>query len=457
MSKGLEKNSSSDKQKRLDLGFESLVSSLAEDSDTAAEIVKSSQSTKQLDLNGKSSRSSASGVDDLQSLFDRKEWKTLQKLSEKELDRSEEESPLTRLFWVKSQLELKTVPASILSAPADSATKSLLKQIDQLDLKLKKEIALILIKIGSNLTSTLSDNLGFEFYNRSLKFDLGVADKLRDVLVNEQELVDQTLGKKKLKERRQQAIDKLTLKLGKKEKVATNSEEPKIKVASDKPKSKQLSYKLIAVISLFAMLYGGYQYKDQVLALFSDDAEKPYLPIETGEQRAEPVIPKAERVAKLTTLDAILYDMKEAKAGLTKEEIDSSLPEKTEVSSPTKNATAPQHSVKKETVNTTSPVEGTVFYPELSKLQNQNLADESSYPGSSPSLPSEDLSGKGELYRIIASTRVMSKPSFLGISIAYLDQGARIEVLSRSGDWLKVRSRKGKLGFVLAQDAERLY
>lgn len=58
------------------------------------------------------------------------------------------------------------------------------------------------------------------------------------------------------------------------------------------------------------------------------------------------------------------------------------------------------------------------------------------------------------LFRTIASTQVLSAPSFLATSIARLAPDTSIQVVSRMGQWLELRSIGGARGFILAQDAK---
>lgn len=56
-------------------------------------------------------------------------------------------------------------------------------------------------------------------------------------------------------------------------------------------------------------------------------------------------------------------------------------------------------------------------------------------------------------FRIIASTDVLSDPSFLAKSLARLERDATISVVARMGQWLELRSTGGRTGFIYAQDA----
>ncbi len=60
------------------------------------------------------------------------------------------------------------------------------------------------------------------------------------------------------------------------------------------------------------------------------------------------------------------------------------------------------------------------------------------------------------LFKTIASTQVLSAPSFLATSLVRLAPDTSIQVVSRMGQWLELRSTEGNRGFILAQDAQEV-
>lgn len=63
----------------------------------------------------------------------------------------------------------------------------------------------------------------------------------------------------------------------------------------------------------------------------------------------------------------------------------------------------------------------------------------------------------GQRYEVLINTSVMDRPSFHAGEVAELYAGDRVLVEARIGRWLRLRSVKGKPGYILAQDAEKLY
>lgn len=62
-------------------------------------------------------------------------------------------------------------------------------------------------------------------------------------------------------------------------------------------------------------------------------------------------------------------------------------------------------------------------------------------------------SGPERHYRIVARTFVRAEPTFRAAPIDTLFNGDRVIVVGRRGDWLKLRSAKGKEGYIIIDDA----
>ena len=57
------------------------------------------------------------------------------------------------------------------------------------------------------------------------------------------------------------------------------------------------------------------------------------------------------------------------------------------------------------------------------------------------------------LFKTIAPTNVLSAPSLLSTAVSHLEANTSIQVISRMGQWLELRSNKGARGYIFAQDA----
>ena len=60
------------------------------------------------------------------------------------------------------------------------------------------------------------------------------------------------------------------------------------------------------------------------------------------------------------------------------------------------------------------------------------------------------------VYRTIAPTEVMQKPSLLSKSLARLETNTPIQVVRRMGMWLELKSTGGHVGYIYAQDASKV-
>lgn len=61
---------------------------------------------------------------------------------------------------------------------------------------------------------------------------------------------------------------------------------------------------------------------------------------------------------------------------------------------------------------------------------------------------------KPKLFRTIVATNVLSAPSLLSVAVTRLERNTSIQVVSRMGQWLELRSTQGRRGYIFAQDAE---
>lgn len=120
----------------------------------------------------------------------------------------------------------------------------------------------------------------------------------------------------------------------------------------------------------------------------------------------------------------------------------------------------------KPTIDTTSPVEPPKVeriindlkgssYDRDQIVEKDNKDTKDSYPEKDKSR--RGISETGVRYEILINTSVMDKPSFNSREVEELYVGDRVRVEERLGRWLKVRSRDGKPGYIMGQDAEKLF
>jgi len=68
------------------------------------------------------------------------------------------------------------------------------------------------------------------------------------------------------------------------------------------------------------------------------------------------------------------------------------------------------------------------------------------------SYPDGSLNLGGEIKSTLVRTEVFDSPNYQARTIARLEPGDKVSVEARVGQWLRIRSRRGRAGFVYAQD-----
>jgi hypothetical protein len=123
-----------------------------------------------------------------------------------------------------------------------------------------------------------------------------------------------------------------------------------------------------------------------------------------------------------------------------------------------------------DVVDTSGPIEqGSNAYdnsyrsPLLEPEKQEDQAIELDFPpyksnmsGKSNKQPSnKDQDLPKNLYVIVSPTRIMQEPSYWAKTRGDLEEGDRVEVLESLGKWLRIRTKKGRTGYILSQDAEK--
>lgn len=114
---------------------------------------------------------------------------------------------------------------------------------------------------------------------------------------------------------------------------------------------------------------------------------------------------------------------------------------------------------KKERINTSEPQEGPEFRDRRDRKKERDLkSDRAGREAPRAALPSEreGVFTNEHTYAVLSRTPVLSAPSFGGKEIGYLERGDRVLVEGKLGRWLRLRSRKGRGGYVLSEDVEEI-
>jgi hypothetical protein len=115
----------------------------------------------------------------------------------------------------------------------------------------------------------------------------------------------------------------------------------------------------------------------------------------------------------------------------------------------------------KEEINTSGPLEGPEFReriervrppaPERRPQELQGGSPQAVLPGSSAREFQDQRT-----YRVLTRTSVLSAPSYGGRVIGQLEPGDKVLVEGKLGRWLRLRSKKGRGGYVLTADVEEV-
>ncbi len=125
-------------------------------------------------------------------------------------------------------------------------------------------------------------------------------------------------------------------------------------------------------------------------------------------------------------------------------------------SAPAATGSAPK---PKDRVDTSGPIEGQEYRSGVDRSGARPGVTDPQLPSAGgpsrkqPRSPFDPQSGE-TVYRVVARVNVVATPSYRGTVIGRLQPGDEVLVDGRSGAWLKLRSRRGNEGFILAQDAE---
>ena len=496
MSDSDQSKSSSENSVRLDLGLSSFIDGAKQQLDqetkpiaTLAEVLKQSEQTQSeapAELSSLISKAEIASShnqekkseNNYKQLADQSSWNELSKLCESALTANEKDFE-ARLWWIKAQRSQNAIPASILATSIDSASQEFIKDSNALASRedLRKLASELLVDISSSLKSEFDLEIAQSLLERAKT--LGFAEKKDSPVKEQAEFSENPWPGFVIQPRKEPAS------------------------TSEGYSRKRAIYSRL-ILLLFLCASGIFIY----LKWFSSsNLEGQYLAFAfPAEDSLSPSLlsPAAEPVSGLSHLDAVYYDMNSSSAGNATQVsalsagalTQSTTLQNTPVQSSQQQASIIQPPVpqlpiavdqqpvrqlptsrdvarsqsqgsqgQKETVNTTYPVERRE-YPADDKFetrqQPENEIPEIDFPPFRSNTKrndprdSRDSGGPREpLYIVIARTKIMEEPSYWAHSLGDLYEGDKIEVHDRLGKWLRIRTRKGREGYILSQDAER--
>jgi len=157
------------------------------------------------------------------------------------------------------------------------------------------------------------------------------------------------------------------------------------------------------------------------------------------------------------SLDAILYELegrtRQRTAASPQPELGlATLP--SDPTAPSPRAEPPLPRQQRATIDTSQPLEPREVFDALTRPvpEEPNIMDLATRRPTPRATTRERFPG---VFRVTVRTPVLSRPGVRGREVGELDAGDRVQVDGREGNWLRLRSRLGREGYIIAQDAER--
>jgi len=383
-------------------------------------------------------------------LADQRKWGELVASLEPAL--SNGSTPEAQLWWVRAHLGALSMPASLLIAPFEALLRDLKGS------ELSSELGSILKETGLLMLQRIQqvgDSAQIAALRRALiENGLLEATSKHNHRSSWQVLPEQNGDKSAVSDLSNQVAPQ----------VSSQSSPIAIKRAPRINKRAAISVGVVALLLLLLLLLLAPHF---LYLTASTEAAYESFVHEPG--IAEQVIPAPEGQNHLGSLSALYYSIKEQEEQA--EKISASLVEAEPTSSPIQpQATSPsdpavqegaqsiQVAKRKEQINTRGPIEGEQYRSARSAEREspQNIGEPPLMGRDSSRHTPFERDSNGKLYRATARVNVLSAPSYRGRVLGRLEPGDRLLVEGRLGSWMRLRSRQGREGYVLAQSVEEI-
>ncbi len=429
-------------------------------------------------------------------------WMELARRAEADMESKGEERIPAKIFWVKAQHVLGVVPASVLAGPLDAATKELEQAgnfaVDRDTYVVTTNVAVeMLTMIGELLRERGSAELGVTLFERAYALDPTVGGEFAAMLEAEIERI-QNNPKLRLDPKCQNRVAKykklagtLTRASGHVSVVREGEPHP---VPGTDGEARRTGRKGRGLMRVSACVIAAL-----VITYFQQEKIRAYLHLQevdliSVERSIEPGVsvamrfPGVERMSSQGQLASLLGDIEKipvperpvTEAVLKQESPRQEMAQQPPAADPQQPPPARLEPLRrgKESIDTSGPRQRDDF-PDRSErpevLDEQIPAidfppfrnsrrepppydyDRGRTPPPPSSLPppaGQDTFSEGRIFTAVARTKILRSASYYSESIGNLEIGDRVLVAGRDGKWLKLRSRKGQVGYVLAQDLE---
>jgi len=415
-------------------------------------------------------------------------WGQLASICEKEIADKGDTYLEAQLWWLKVQLVTGDVPANILSAPLESASRMVEELLssaeDQTDQDYVEGLKLlaseVIIEAAAKIQEPSERLTVLILLHRALDFAPDSCGAVGSVLESLKTSIDLKKPQSKLEsQRRAEENSELYDQLGslekklKSESFGTSSPKPSVTISTDSvvPDNRDADtgrhflgeifrnkdrfslrtrYRVITglvVLLVFSSIWVSFS------ASAGSRGETVGMVLLGELPRAQLQAPDPGVLSRLSNLDAIFY-------GIGTSEPNASTAESVPVARQVAPVETPRAEPKQpvEVVNTKGPVEPASIRDMRDRASrgNQEVRVAAIDRGSAAFGHEVQRLPPNTHYRISRSTSIMTTPSLFAGSIAELNTGDTVLVESRIGNWLRLRSKSGEAGYIHIGDADRL-
>jgi len=421
-------------RERLDLGLEALLS----DSQDKKELNGGEINPEDSHLHQAWTLGGSEGRDpgEYDALADRGQWVEIVKRAEASLAKGDDLN--AKVWWVRGHLGAFSMPVAFLAAP-------LLSIVNSLDSRtIAPSIGAIVKETGLLALSRLRE------VNDRSQYD-ALKSALERIGIQEP---------KNPRERKRTGTSSFRASdfVPRAESGATEQTGESVKSGSSPRKVMISGVILVGVLSLGGV---GYFYPNLFSSPLST-AREAFVPeplvLEQVVSPPEPKNPGGRLGALFYSIDNQKENTEPA-AGIQSEVTPQAVPQPTPVVKESGRIENTEQPKLKERVNTSGPREGLEFRERVERRRGEERGDSRvSQEAPRAALPPDRarVFSDERTYSVVEGTAVLSAPSFGGQEIGHLERGDRVFVEGKLGRWLRLRSRRGKGGYVLAEDVEEI-
>ena len=418
-------------------------------------------------------------------LAERRDWQGLLTLTEERTAGGGVGELEPRFWWVRASVALGTLPLSILAAPLESVTGEILVERKSgrgatLSDELVETAALLLTEVSANLIGRGDYATALTFAERAYRLVPASQENLIAVVARILELPEPNVRRDPAAGRLRSRCLKLREELG---------ENPAMRAPRDRgsplPRGEEKPRSLAATAGAAAAGAAAPLEKRGLLSLgtlvvlvgvclgiaaiakwrtfgFDAPSGETAISLFVAESRPSLGAPAIERLTSLSQLDVIFYDFERGGG-------------RAALSRPGEPAQPTAGRGPKEVVNTRGPLEPKEIHQALHAAQPEGGgaddvgtilfgAPKPRFPtprapapaprGETPQPLSVGRFDEPREFEVLVRTKVLTRPSFTGSPVAALETGDRVRAEGAIGDWLKIRSRNGQVGYILSQDVK---